>query len=139
MKIHFAMCMALPLFLVGCGGGPSDQVDLAPIEGVVLLEGQPVKNAVLTFYPESGPTGVGKSDDEGKFLIKTNGVEGSPLGKCKVTVISSGSGTPEMDGNEGKIPEDEAINPKYASALTTDLVVDVPAEGNTDIKIELVK
>ena len=124
--------LVLSIFAVGCGGGPADLPDLAPVSGVVLQGGNPVPNPVVTFYPESGPAGIGRGNEQGEFTIMTNGEKGAPIGKCKVTVTSSGSGTPEMDGSEGEIKEDTTVNPKYASATTTDLSVDVTAEGNTD-------
>jgi len=130
----------LPLIgIIGCGGD-STAVKVAPISGVVNLDGSPLADAVLTFHPEEGPTGVGMGNDQGEFKIKTNGQNGAPVGKCKVTVTTASDAAgviPEMDGNEGAIVEKTKLNSKYASPETTDLIIDVTEEGNTNLSLDL--
>ena len=129
----------LSLVTIGCGGA-KDAPRTAPVSGVVKVNGQPVANPVVTFYPEKGPTGIGVGNEEGAFTIKTNGRNGAPVGKCKVTVVGANDAAgeiPPADGNEMEIPEKPRLNSKYASQDTTDLIVDVTEEGNSDLQLDL--
>ncbi len=139
MKLFSVLTILFSLSLYGCGGGPADAVPLGPIEGVVNLDGKPIKNPVVTFYPEAGPTGVGVGNENGEFKIKTNGANGAPIGKCKVTVVAANEAgaIPEMDGNESAIAKTATLNIKYANKETTDLVVEVTEAGNTSLKLDL--
>ena len=52
----------------GCGGG----VKLAPVEGVVKKGGAPLKNVRVEFWPTSdGPKSTGVTDDQGRYVLKT--------------------------------------------------------------------
>ena len=123
------------LVLAGCGKAADLGVELAPVSGVVLLDGKPMPNPVVTFYPEKGPTGIGIADANGAFTIQTNGQAGAPIGKCKVTVVPGSGEMAEMDGNEAALNEQPAIDPRFASSATTTLSVTVPAEGLPDVQL----
>lgn len=139
MKTVWFSVLVAPLMFCGCGGGGGPTVTVAPVSGVVMLKGAPVANPVVTFYPEKGPTGVGKGDDQGKFVIKTNGQLGAPVGKCKVTVVAANQADqiPEMDGNEAETATKPRLSAKYANPETTDLIIDVTDQGNEDLKLDL--
>ncbi len=125
----------------GCSQSASDAPKLAPISGVVKVDGQPLENPIVTFYPEKGPSGIGLGNERGEFTVKTNGANGAPIGKCKVTVTNK-SGTAEVppaDGNEMELLKKATLNRKYASQDTTDLIVDVTAEGNKNLQLDLDK
>ncbi len=82
---------ALVLFAVGCGG--SDRPDLVPVNGTVLLDGEPVAGAAVAFQlitdekasykrPSSAMT-----DAQGNFALQTYiPGDGAPLGNYKVTI-----------------------------------------------------
>ena len=137
------LCVALVLAGAGCGGGGGGgagyaELKLAPVAGVVLVNGQPVENPVVTFFPEKGASGTGVGNERGEFSIRTNGSKGAPVGKCKVTVTAtSADEIPPSDGNEMKIKVKAKVPVKYTKADTTDLIIDVPAEGNENLKLEL--
>lgn len=81
-------CMVLPV--VGCGG----KVKLAPVEGRVTLDGQPVKDAVVTFTPVLPPKSMeaavstGRTDEQGHYVLKLLSDErsGAVIGTHNVTV-----------------------------------------------------
>ncbi|MCA9086166.1 MAG: hypothetical protein KDA81_19045 [Planctomycetaceae bacterium] len=137
--LRFLSLTLLTLSLGGCGGGPNDSVTVAPVSGVVKLDGSPLPDAVITFYPEKGPTGIGMGDSSGAFIVKTNGQKGAPVGKCKVTVVAANQAgeVPEMDGNEAEYAKKTRLNAKYSSPETTDLIIDVTAEGNQNLQLDL--
>lgn len=92
----------------------------------------------MTFFPENGASGTGVGDEKGNFSIRTNGSKGAPVGKCKVTVTSTGGyEIPPSDGNEMKTKTKPKVSAKYTSVDTTDLIIDVPDGGNQDLKLDL--
>ena len=44
----------LGLFLAGCSYQPDDMPKIAPVSGVVTLDGQPLPEAEILFQPASG-------------------------------------------------------------------------------------
>ena len=109
--VAFLLCIAV----VGCGG-PSDAPTLVKVSGVVNFQGKPLPDATLTFYPANGPVGIGRSNADGKFQIRTNGSLGVVVDTHKVTVFITDEATepPPMDGNEmavaNKLPQCETAS-----------------------------
>ncbi len=103
------------------------------------LNGKPVENPVVIFYPAEGLSSVGVGNELGEFTVKTNGQNGVSVGKCKVTVTSGSGGAviPPSDGNEMKLIGKAKLNPKYASLDKTDLIVEIPEAGNTNLVLDL--
>lgn len=137
--VLFVLLLLACTTLTGCGGDSGPKVEVAPVSGVVKLQGQPIANPRVTFYPESGPTGVGIGNEAGEFTIKTNGRLGAPVGSCRVTVVAANQSAeiPEMDGNEAELAVKPTLNFKYANPDTTDLVIEVPAGGDEDLQLDL--
>jgi hypothetical protein len=73
----------------GCGGPR-----MAPVKGRVLFNGQPVKDAAITFSPngpagklETGKPGTGFTDSNGEFELSTfKNYDGAIVGTHSVTV-----------------------------------------------------
>jgi hypothetical protein len=140
MKIRsIATVLSLICCLVGCGGGAKDAPKLAPASGVARFNGKPIPDASVAFYPEKGPVAFGKTDANGAFQVKTNGQLGAVIGKNKVTVIAqTQSGPiPPATGGEMKYAVKPTFSKKYMDPATTDLLVDVPAAGNTALVLDL--
>ena len=134
--------LALPL--LGCDSGPPpgpEKLPTVPAAGMVTYQGKPVANADVSFqHAEGKVTPTAKTDASGKFALKSYGEEeGAPAGSYKVTVAVSGVQEIEPGvlapappgGFKSPIPE------KYGSATTSELNVEVPAAGSTDLKVEL--
>ena len=124
---------------VGCGGASRDIPKIAPVAGVLKYKGAPVPDVAVAFYPAKGPAGAGVTDAKGAFTIKTNGQLGAVVGKHKVTA-SQGQQSgefPPADGHELELLKKTTIPSKYADQNTTDLNIDIPAEGNKDLVLDL--
>ena len=69
MLKHALLFSLFAVLLTGCGdGGP----DLCEVEGTVTLDGQPLKEAELTFVPQNVPTTMisyGNTDDAGHYTL----------------------------------------------------------------------
>ena len=87
-----AVCLvAVGLALaVGCGRSKGPAVEF--VEGMVLLDGQPIEGADVGFSPVAGRLAAyGRTDSAGKFRLTTGQggkrLAGAPIGDYAVTVI----------------------------------------------------
>jgi hypothetical protein len=71
--------------------------------------------------------------------MRTNGSPGVVVDTHKVTVFvtEAASEPPPMDGNEMALVSKSVLPKKYADKETTDLQITVPAEGNTNLVLDL--
>ena len=71
---------------VGCSGDDGPQ--MAKVNGVVLVGGQPARNFAVQFHPSVGPLSVGVTDADGRFVLttKTPG-DGAVVGQHQVALI----------------------------------------------------
>ena len=94
--IHGSRVMAICLFAVGlalavgCGRSTGPAVEF--VEGVVLLDGQPIEGADVGFSPVAGSLAAyGRTDSAGQFRLTTGQggkrLAGAPIGDYAVTVI----------------------------------------------------
>lgn len=79
--------IALAIFCGGCSEG----LPLAPVSGVVTLDGKPVKGALLEFVPQQpgGSTSYGTTDENGRYKMYFGTSEtGAFIGKSLVRITS---------------------------------------------------
>jgi hypothetical protein len=125
--------LVLAVVVVWAAGCDPRSYKTAAVSGRVTLDGKPLANATIQFYPlagpdltEPGPTSVGHTDESGRYtLTLSNGksTAGAVVGKHKVIIILT--------------PKDNPADPrpKYHVQLparynrNTELQRDVPAEG----------
>lgn len=126
-------CVLALLLIAGCGTGQ------VPIQGTVTLDGVPVEEGSISFFPEAGTNSRKASAAilNGEFSIP---LENGPLpGKFKVEISwikKTGRKIPSADPGMGDVEERiEAIPTKYNTAST--LVREIAAGGNKlDFKLE---
>jgi hypothetical protein len=121
-------------FAPGCG----KSVKLVPVSGKVTLGNQPVSGGQVTLIPdkEGATPGLitGNIDSSGNYKILTNGKDGAPLGKYKVTVTPSMM--PSMDPKKGPPrPFPEIYGDPRKTTLSIE-VVENPAPGAYDLKMQ---
>ena len=129
------------LVLSFCGRAPSG--DIGSVSGVVTIDGKPVDQASVHFYPTTGRASVGYTDKNGHYTLGyTRSIKGAEIGDHKVTI------TPELTsgqdvGDEGPpkriVPGDlrkEMLPSRYGDRKKTDLTRTVVA-GNNVIDFEL--
>lgn len=134
----FVLC--LTVLFTGCGGGPDDAPDLAPVSGTVKLDGQPLADVVVTFIPESGPAATGKTDTQGNFTLSTKGSnDGAVIGNHKVAVTPATSADippAGADPNES-LTGTTKIPAKYADANGSGLTAIVAAGNENNVPLKL--
>lgn len=87
-RSYSLLCLICLICAAGCG-----QSGLAPVSGVVTVNGKPMKNVRVVYAPMStgessivGPPSLGVTDDEGRYTLKTrNGDYGAVVGRHSVT------------------------------------------------------
>ncbi len=92
----------LVLAITGCGRRDPNRPELGYVQGTVTLDGKPIHNAAVGFYPLSGgETSVSLIDREGHYdLAIVDGDRGAETGMSDVKVF-----WPEGWSPTAKIPE----------------------------------
>lgn len=89
--------LPLTALLIGCG---VSEIPLSHVEGVVLLDGQPLPNAIVEFQPDdrSGKLrpSIGETGPDGKYKLRhTKHKQGAVRGRHKVMITTF---SPSGDG-----------------------------------------
>jgi hypothetical protein len=130
--------------LSACGPNPptGNIEKTVPAGGVLTYRDQPLEFYQVTFYPEGHRPAAGTTDEQGKFVLGTNSVgDGAVAGTHRVAVMYVGppSTNPEEGMNEFSAPPPPKVKTpaKYRDVKTSNLTVEVPASGSTDLKVVL--
>jgi hypothetical protein len=122
----FAAC----LMLSGCA-----EHNLAPVSGVVTLDGKPLVGGEVRFQPmgqdvgNPGPDSTGITDDVGRFELETqDGDAGAVVGTHRVRISSRVPNDAAAEGADAR-PSVELVPAHYN--LQTTLTFPVPAEGTS--------
>jgi hypothetical protein len=129
----------LLLLATGCGG-PS----LAPVSGKITLDGKPLADATVGFYPlgaNASITSSGKTNSNGEYTLKTvmDSRTGAIVGKHRVSITVE----PDLVGNTdlpadklGKIARPPKLPARY-QGTESELTCEVPSGGKTDANFDL--
>lgn len=103
--------------LMGCAGGTDKKLpDLAPVTGVVTLDGKPLKDVVVVFEPkEKGSNSTGTTDENGKFELSYADKTGAAVGSHTVRITNA---------NEAEVPVEQLLPAKFNSASTLTATVE---------------
>jgi hypothetical protein len=113
---------------VGCN---RSGLDLAPVEGVVTYDGEPLAEAGVLFKPEQGPFAMGETDAEGKFTLMTANQEGALIGNHQVAISKAETLVKYVRGNPMPIYNTKPLIPqKYFNAETSELTATVEDDDN---------
>jgi hypothetical protein len=131
-----ALLILLVVLAGGCGRGPA----LAPVEGTVRMNGQPLANVQVEFWPESnGARSTGLTDKGGRYQLTYNGKQpGAVVGPHRVLLydLQVFGDNPLPVG--GKRNKDADVTPvrasrflaSYADSVKTPLKKEVGASPN---------
>jgi len=138
---HFSvsiLCLAIGS-IVGC----RPQVPLVPVEGILLLDGQPLPEVLVTFIPEAaGPhppiRSMGMSDESGNFTLRAETLSPGALGgehRVIVEDLAILKASRTDDGTVISLPA-ERFPTTYSDPLKTPLRATVPV-ADPPIKLDL--
>jgi hypothetical protein len=128
---RFALFMLASLFSAA-GGCGSNRLPVAPAEGKIIHQGQPLAFGSVMFQPTKGPPARGVIQPDGSFRLSTYGDnDGAVIGSHRVRVACFESQKPSSGGNSASkeiiglgrslIPE------RYSNLETSGLRVEVKA------------
>ena len=129
----------LLLLVTSCGGGGPD---LAPVSGKITLDGKPLADATVGFYPlgEHGDVmSSGRTNSNGEYTLKTVKTmqTGAVVGKHRVSITLE----PDLTGSDAPADKVKAGRPPRLPAryqgLESELTCDVPSGGKTDANFDL--
>ncbi len=119
-------CLSLGcLMLLGCSG-MSDAPKLAKAKGVIKMNGKPLGNVGVTFFPSSGPPAFGNTDAQGQFVLMTiKPGDGAAVGAHRVALGKAEEGSSEKSAAA-------AIPAKYSFPDKSGLTAEVK-EGESNV------
>jgi len=122
------------LILSGCKGkGGPDLGPMAPVKGRVVFNGAHVVDGRVTYIPTEEKANVmwpeGLIDANGFYTLKTNGMEGAPLGKYRAIVV------PGADSKKVTVMMDPLFGNRTQSPLQIEVVENKP-EGGYDLPLQ---
>ena len=123
--------MILCSVLLVCCGCFSGSGNIGEVEGVITLDGKPLDQTTIAFYPTEGRSSIGFTDAEGHYsLVHTRNENGAIIGGHKVTISTALEGSDQYDEvqTEGR---KETMPRKYLNKKTTDLTAKVERGTNT--------
>lgn len=126
-------------------GPVGEVVEVVDASGTVTFQGKPLEGFTVTFMPVSGERpATGISDASGHFKLGTNDAgDGAVAGSNKVAVTWAGPAgfddlTASPIDNPAEMPKPPVEIPaNYSNPETSGIVIEVPASGADDLKIEL--
>jgi hypothetical protein len=123
-------CAWLALCVAGCG--KNGKLKTYPVAGSVTSKGQPLSNAVVTFFPPSGRPAAGITNAQGEFTIPT----GAVAGMHKVSVAEPAV---EMKEGDYSLPEQTPLRfpANYTDPNRSGLQFEVKPEAENKFSIEL--
>jgi hypothetical protein len=136
-SLRFVSCFVLRIsclaVIAGCGSGK------IPVDGTVLLDGQPLANADVLFMPKSGGRpATGKTNADGKFKLSTDRPDDGVLPGEYDVGVNAVSVTYEKspDGSEFAERDTWLAPQRYGKPSTSGLTAKISASERTP-KIEL--
>jgi hypothetical protein len=136
-------CLLSGIVAAACLAGCSHSVPngaivkTVPAKGKLTYHGRPLAYYQVTVLPKDDRPAVGITDEDGAFVLGTNDTgDGAVVGTHRVTVVYVGppSKNPEEDVPP---PPKVKIDRKFSKAETSGLTVEIPADGTSDLRIDL--
>lgn len=118
-----SVCGLAAVLLLGCSAA-SDAPQTAPVTGTVTMNGKPMAQIGVTFFPTGrGPIATGNTNQNGEFTLMTNEPgDGASIGTHRVSLGNA------EEGRQPAIPVPERFGKAETSGLTADV-----KEGATNV------
>ncbi len=145
---QYSVLASAMLTLLGVTTGCGDsKFKFAPVEGRVLLDGQPVAKARVVFMPQSrnedgetGPYSGGKTDADGRYTLTSTDEEsrlGAVVGPHRIVISTKRAHRHPTKLDVEIIDAPEVIPAVYTNYRLSPLTFDVPPGGSTSADFSL--
>lgn len=131
--VQSTACLAALVFATGCDGGPQT----VPVEGKVLLDGEPLTQGSVRFVSDTGrPAGSAIGEDGSFKVVSISGndqrkIVGLVPGRYRISVKAT-----EMLGEEEDAEVLWIVPKRYADTRTSGLLADI-AEPTKNLTLKL--
>jgi hypothetical protein len=128
------------LALVGLAAGCGSSENLASVEGIVRLNGEPLSRGIVTFLPEAGRSASGAINSDGTFQLGTyDKADGALVGKHLVTITATEAptGPPNFDVDRPNAPAPQALVPARYAVAGNGLTFDVKSDEANHAEFDL--
>jgi hypothetical protein len=128
------------VLICGCGGDGS----IAPVSGIVTLNGKPTAEIAVTFQPVAiegknvtGPSAMGVTGSDGRYTLKLFGTEtrGATVGKNQVKIVGYALPTDMSEEALAKAKPKVIVPSRYYN--DPNMIFDVPPKGTTSADFDL--
>ncbi|MDB5338150.1 MAG: hypothetical protein JWN70_3769 [Planctomycetaceae bacterium] len=132
---HFVLIWGLIVAVtVGCGGN----LKLVPVEGTVKLNGEPLSDARVVFYPEAGgrPSNA-RTDADGRYSLEyIEGEPGALIGKHKVSISTFVEADPDSTDPLIKLGHRETLPAEYNKQTTLQAELESGSREEVDFDLK---
>jgi hypothetical protein len=124
------------------GPGCRSHSQLAPVSGVVRLDGRPTEKLSVTFFPAAGRAANGVTGHDGRFVLATyKPGDGALIGTHTITIatmLDPPIALPTDLAKAKRTTQRIALIPaKYGDIRTTDLKRAVEADRNNEFEFDI--
>jgi hypothetical protein len=118
--------------LAGIGGCGNSNSKLAPVQGIVRLDGKPLASGKVLFQPAAGRGATGAIRSDGTFTLGTySESDGAIIGQHQVAVVAMQSGSAgRPDPTAQRTSLKPLVPEKYLAVGTSGLTFEVKAGAN---------
>lgn len=138
--------LILVAFCCGCGSSAptSETIPTVRAQGVLLYKGKPLAFHQLKLLPDDQRPATAITDADGQFVLGTNRPgDGAVPGTHRLAVVYTGDPNDNpatkgiVTGYTPPPPPSIRIDRKYQKAETSEVSVEIPPEGDSDLTIDL--
>ncbi len=140
MKSRLLFSTLTLVVVAGCSQGP---YEVAPVSGVVTLNGEPLADATVSFAPHGGgkevvgPGSSGVTDSSGRYELQTfKDEEGAVVGTHTVRISTFKSTFEDLRNSDAL----KIVSPEYVPVIynrNTNLTFEVPSRGTDEANFDL--
>jgi hypothetical protein len=121
----------LASFCAGCG---RHAANIAPVKGVVTLDGKPLKIGTVITIPNAGRGARGFIQPDGSFELGTYGkTDGALLGSHRVGVVAYEGTNLGPESNNAKL----IVPKRYTNPESSGLTIEVKPDGDNTPELKL--
>lgn len=134
-----SLALILALTLIGCSRS-KDDLPREPVAGTVTMDGQPLPEAVIQFYPtgDATTTGANAQVKNGEFSIPRE--DGLVPGNYKVSISHAELQATTFKGKKVDSPRSKRLGPELIPAeynTKSTLTAEIKRGGTRDLKYDL--